>query len=188
MDALALDPQTTALVLIDLEHAIVGRELFPRSGGEVVDTCAHLAKAFRAKGSTVVYVHVLVDEILKLPADKSAPAGGTPPNASEIVPEAGLQPGDIVVTKRQWGAFYGTQLDQALRRRGVKTIAIAGIATNMGVESTAREAFDRGYEMVFVEDAMATRAEEMHRFAIEQIFPIMGRVRSAYQVAAALGG
>ncbi len=83
-----------------------------------------------------------------------------PAIASQLVPESGVQDGDIVIVKRQWGAFYGTGLDQQLRRRGIRTIMIGGIATNIGVESTAREAFDRGYEMVFVEDAMSTISPE----------------------------
>ncbi len=182
------DPKTTALVLIDLERGVVGRDLAPRSGAEVVAAGARLASTFRAAGGTVVYVHVLLDEILPLPVDKPRAGGGTPPpNASELVPEAGYQAGDLLVTKRQWGAFYGTDLDQQLRRRGIDTIVIGGIATNMGVESTARAAFDQGYAVVFVEDAMATMTEELHRFAIENLFPIIGRVRTVEEVVGFLG-
>ena len=187
MADLRLDPKTTALVLIDLEHGIVGRDLAPRSGAEAVATSARLAEAFRARGATVVYVHVLLDEILSLPADRPRPpVGELPPNASEIVPEAGLQPGDLVVTKRQQGAFYGTDLDLHLRRRKVDTIVLGGIATNIGVEATARAALDRGYALVFAEDAMATTTAEMHRFAVGTTFPTMGRVRTAEEIAALL--
>lgn len=105
----------------------------------------------------------------------------------EFVPEAGVQPSDVVVEKRQWGAFYGTALDQLLRRRGIKTIVIGGIATNIGVESTAREGFDRGYQMVFAEDAMASISAEAHEFAVKTIFPLMGRVRSVDEIVKALG-
>lgn len=182
-----LDPKTTALVLIDLENAIVGRNLAPRTGPEVVAEAARLAQAFRSHGAVVVYVHVLLDQILTLPADRPRPSGGPlPPDASEIVPEAGLQPGDLVVAKRQWGAFYGTDLDQQLRRRGIQTVVLGGIATNMGVESTARAAFDRGYALLFVEDAMASPSEELHRFSVEKIFPIMGKVRTVDAVVKAL--
>ena len=78
-----------------------------------------------------------------------------PADWAEIVPELGPEPGDLVITKRQWGAFYGTELDLQLRRRGIDTILLTGIATNIGVESTARDAYERGYRQVFVEDAMA---------------------------------
>jgi len=101
-------------------------------------------------------------------------------------PDAQVQAQDIVVTKRQWGAFYGTELDQLLRRRHIKTIVLGGIATNFGVESTARAALDRGYEVVFVEDAMSSMTADMHRFACGHVFPVMGKVRSTRHVIDAL--
>jgi nicotinamidase-related amidase len=184
----ALDPKTTALVLIDLQHAIVALNLAPHSSAEVVSRAAKLADAFRKKGGTVIYVHVLVTEMARLPVDEPLMRGGPPPpNASELVPEAGVQTGDLIVTKRQWGALYGTDLEQHLRRRGIRTIVIGGIATNIGVESTARAAFDQGYEVVFAEDAMSSLSAEIHEFPIKNIFPLMGRVRSVEQIVTALG-
>ena len=102
------------------------------------------------------------------------------------MPEAGFQPGDVLVTKRQWGAFYGTDLDLQLRRRGIRTLIMTGIATNFGVESTARDAQERGYELVFAEDAMSSLSGELHAFVIENIFPVMGRVRSTEDILTAL--
>jgi len=104
----------------------------------------------------------------------------------EISPALGREPRDIVITKNQWGAFYGTALDLQLRRRRIKTIVIGGIATNFGVESTSRDAFEHGYALVFVEDAMAGLSEGAHAFSISTIFPRIGRVRSTDQVLAAL--
>lgn len=182
-----LDPKTTALVLIDLQHGIVAREAAPRSSAEVVKKAAELVNAFRRGTGLIVFVHVLFNEVLQLPADQSFPRGTPSPNAMEFVPELGVQPSDVVVEKRQWGAFYGTALDQLLRRRGIKTIVIGGIATNIGVESTSREAFDRGYQMVFAEDAMTSIGAEAHEFAVKNIFPLMGRVRSVDEIVKALG-
>jgi nicotinamidase-related amidase len=82
--------------------------------------------------------------------------------------------------------FYDTGLDQQLRRRRVRTILLGGIATNIGVESTARAAFDMGYELIFVEDAMSSISAEAHQFAVKHIFPRMGRVRSTQEVVAEL--
>ena len=186
--SLQLNAKETALVLIDLEHGIVGRELAPYSGKEVVAKCAQLAEATRTAGGTVVYVHVLLHDTMSPPADYPMPRPATPPppEASELVPEAGYQPGtDILVTKRQWDAFYATHLDQALRRKGAKTIILAGIATNMGVESTARSAQARGYALVFAEDAMSSMGD-LHGLAVEKIFPLIGRVRSTAEIVAAL--
>jgi len=109
------------------------------------------------------------------------------PEWSEIRTELGPKPGDIVVTKRQWGAFYGTDLDLHLRRRGIKTIVIGGISTNFGVESTARDAYERAFALVFVEDAMAGLSSEAHAFAVNTVFPALGLVRSSNDVLAALG-
>lgn len=102
------------------------------------------------------------------------------------MPEAGFQSGDVLITKRQWGAFYGTDLDLQLRRRGIRTIIMTGVATNIGVESTARDALERGYELIFAEDAMSSLSAEMHSFAVENIFPIMGRVRGTQEILGAL--
>jgi nicotinamidase-related amidase len=183
-----LTPSTTALILIDLQHGIVARQLAPHSSEDVLKNCATLAGCLRAQGGTVIYVHVLVNQVRQLPVDAPMPRGNTPlpPNSSDIVPESGIAPDDLIVTKRQWGAFYGTDLDQQLRRRNIRTIILGGIATNMGVESTARAAFDRAYELVFAEDAMSSISAEAHQFSIQNIFPRMGRVRSTDQLRKAL--
>jgi nicotinamidase-related amidase len=188
--AFSIDPKATALVLIDLQQSNVGRQLEPHSSAQVVQNSVRAAQALRAAGGTVVYVRVDIAELLSLPADAPLRPPGSPvppPSASELVPEAGVQPGDFIVTKRQWGAFYGTELEQRLQRRGIRTIALTGIATNFGVESTARAAFDQGYELVFIEDAMSTFSADAHRFAVQGIFPRMGRVRSTDEFVAAVG-
>jgi nicotinamidase-related amidase len=187
--SLDLNAKQTALVLIDLQGGILSRSLAPYSGAEVVERCAKLAEATRQAGGLVVYVHVLLGEILRLAADKMQPAPVTAPpaSASELVTEAGFRDGDVLVTKRQWDAFYATNLEQTLQRRGAKTIIMGGIATNFGVESTARSAQARGYELVFAEDAMSTMSAEMHEFSTKQLFPVIGRVRRTDEIIAALG-
>jgi nicotinamidase-related amidase len=185
---LSLDPKVTALVLIDLQRGIVGRQAAPHAAADVVRNGVRLADALRARGGLVVFVRVKISEVLSLPVDAPTPRPAhVPPEASELVPELNVQTGDVVVTKRQWGAFYGTDLEQQLRRRQIRTLVMGGIATNIGVESTARAAHDRGYELVFAEDAMSSVSAEAHQFALSTIFPRMGRVRSTEQVLAAIG-
>jgi nicotinamidase-related amidase len=170
--------------------ACATRELAPHPAQQVVALGAALAEAMRRAGGTVVYVQVLVNELPRLPSDISVArdpaAPPLPPQAWEIVAQAGRQEGDIVVAKRQWGAFHGTELDLQLRRRGIRTIILGGIATNIGVESTARAAHDRGYALIFAEDAMSSIKTEMHQFAVHHIFPHMGHVRATADLIAAL--
>jgi nicotinamidase-related amidase len=188
MEDISFDIARTALVMIDLQHGIVSRQWAPYTGQQVVGNCVLLSQEMRERRGTVIFVHVQLDQLLSLPADKPSHAGSvaSPPEASHLVPEAQVEATDTVITKRQWGAFYGTELDQVLRRNHIKTIILAGIATNMGVESTARAAFDRGYELVFAEDAMTSMSAEAHNFACHTMFPIMGRVRSTAHILKAL--
>lgn len=193
MTPLRLDPGASALVVVDLQKGIVRIPTFPRPPGEVVERAARLAEAFRARGGFVVLVHVQTSpdgkDMLRPTADAPmAPASERPPDWSDLLSEMGPKPGDHVVTKRQWGAFYGTDLDLELRRRGIRTLVLCGIATNLGVESTARDAFERGYDQVFVEDAMAARSLEEHRHAVKVVFPRIGRVRATDEVIASLVG
>ncbi len=188
---LELDPRTAALVLIDLQRGIVANATAPHAAADVVARGASLANAFRAAGALVVLVRVVFDAKLRdrlaSPADQAPATTPPPPEWYEFVPQIVPGPDDVLVNKRQWGAFYGTDLDLQLRRRGVRTIVIGGIATNFGVESTARDAWERAYHLVFVEDAMAAYDGDMHRFPVERIFPRLGRVRATADVLAALG-
>jgi nicotinamidase-related amidase len=187
--SVSFDPTTTALIIIDLQRGIVARQAAPHSASEVVERCAKLADAFRERNALVVLVHVAFGddrERLKPEADSPPPSAPIPSDWSDIVPEVGPRSGDVVITKRQWGAFYGTALDLQLRRRGIRTLVYGGIATNFGVESTARDAYERGFEQVFVQDAMSGLTAAAHEFAVTTIFPRMGRVRSTANVLAAI--
>jgi nicotinamidase-related amidase len=176
-----LDPRTTALVLIDLQQGIIPLAAGTRSGEVVVANAKNLAARFREVGAPVVLVHVAVAP-QDMPSQKvdrpGFPPEGTPPAFSDLVP--GLhEAGDIVVLKHHWGAFTGTDLDLQLRRRGVRTVVIGGIATNMGVESTARSAWELSYDVVIAEDVCASRSAEWHDFAITHILPMIAHVTGA---------
>jgi len=188
LDSLNLDPQKTALVLIDLQNGVVAMPTAPYSSAEVIQKSRLLAETFRAKGSPVIYIRVDIGDFLMLPVDSSHRAPNAPPPpaiASEIAAEAGLQDGDLLITKRHWGAFAGTELEQQLRQRGVETIVLGGIATNFGVESTARQGTGLGFAFVIVEDACTSLDSQAHRFAFDTIFPRLARVRKTDEVVAA---
>ncbi len=183
-----IDPKRAAVVLIDLQGSNMARRLAPHSAEDVLKHSVSLADGMREKGATIVFVRVIVNELLDLPVDAPFPKPPTPPPAaaSQLVEATKRQPSDLVVTKRHWGAFYGTELEQQLLRRGIKTIILGGVATNFGVESTARAAFDRGYEILFAEDAMSSISAEAHDFSVRSLFPRIGRVRTVDQILAGL--
>jgi nicotinamidase-related amidase len=180
MSALPLDAKKTALVLIDHQNAILSMPTAPYAAKDVVQKGRLLAQAFRAKGAMVVYVRVDMASMLTLPVDapwRDPQAPPPPPIASELAPDAGFESGDLLITKRHWGAFAGTGLEEALKQRGVDTVVLGGIATNFGVESTARQGTGLGFAFVIVEDACTSLDAEMHRFAFEKIFPRLAQVR-----------
>ena len=187
---LEIDPVRTALVLIDLQQGIVAGQTVPHAATDVVGRAARLARRFRERHALVVLVHVDPGphgELFPSPeADQPRPVRALPPGWTAIVPELGPEPGDAVITKHQPNAFYCTDLVVHLRRRGIRTIVLGGIATNLGVESTARAAHERGYEQVFVEDAMGAREADLHTFPVTRVFPTIGRVRSTADVLTAL--
>jgi nicotinamidase-related amidase len=110
-----------------------------------------------------------------------------PKDFAEFVDEIKPTGSDIVITKRQWGAFYGTDLDLQLRRRGVSTVVLCGISTNIGVETTAREAYQHGYNQVFAIDAMTAMSKEEHESTLKFVFPRIGLVRTTEQVLEMIG-
>ena len=187
---LKLNPKTTALVLIDLQEGILPFGQAPHAASDVVSRAARLAEKFRALEAPVVLVRVgwSADfaEALKQPVD-AAHAGGALPENWWTYPQAlKVQDSDLAVTKRQWGAFYGTDLELQLRRRGIDTIVLGGIATNIGVESTARNAWELGFNLVIAEDICSTATTEQHQASVNWIFPRIARVRQSEEVIAAL--
>jgi nicotinamidase-related amidase len=187
-----LDPRSTALVLLDLQKGILGIAAGgPHSAAQVVASGGALAKRFRALKATVVLVRIAWSadggDVPRQPVDRQPPLPPKlPADWLEFPAELAVADSDILIFKRQWGAFYGTDLDLQLRRRGIKTIVLGGISTNIGVESTARAAWEHNYALVLAEDVMSGQSAENHRFAIEQIFPRLGRVRKTAEILAAL--
>ena len=170
---------TAALIVIDLQKGIVALPTV-HSTAEIVDRSAQLARAFRERGLPVVLVNVTA------PAPGRTDAGprnfSFPDNWAALVPELEQQPGDYLVSKQRPGAFIGTGLDEYLRGRGVNQVFLTGIATGTGVEATARSAFDHGYNVVFVVDAMTDRDAEVHRHSIEKVFPRLGETDTTENV------
>ncbi|MFE4411468.1 isochorismatase family protein [Streptomyces sp. NPDC056821] len=182
----ALDPRT-AFVVIDLQAGIVAAPTVPHSGAEVLSRTVGLADAFRARNLPVVLVRVsFAADFGDVPPGRTeavrSGGGARPEGWDVIVPELAGHPGDITVTKHNWGAFHGTDLDVQLRRRGVTQIVLAGIATSIGVESTARAAHEHGYHVTLATDAMSDMDAEAHRGSVERIFPRLGETGTTAEV------
>jgi len=162
---------TAALVVIDLQKGILGMPtVHPLS--EIIGRTAELARAFRAQGLPMVLVNVAGAAPGR--TDAVRPKMSLPDGWTELVPEMEAQAGDHLITKQRWGAFLGTSLDEVLRQHGVTQIVLTGVATSIGVESTARSAYDLGYNVALVVDAMTDRDEAAHRYSVEKIFPRLG--------------
>lgn len=178
---ISLSASDTALIVVDLQNAVMAQPVEPRPSSTVLGHCRLLAERFRAAGAPVILLNVAFApdfaDALKTPVDRPSPAAkGHLIEDWTLLAEGLAEPTDIQITKRQWGGFYGTDLDLQLRRRNVRTVVIGGIATNFGVESTARSAHEHGYAPILVEDACASLTADMHDFAFTRIFPFLGRV------------
>lgn len=169
----------TALVVIDLQKGIVSSPS-AHPIGEVVQNAAKLAAAFRSHGLPVVLVNVAG----RAPGRTQAgpPASNPPADWTDLVPELQRQPSDFCITKTRWGAFHGTLLDALLREQHVTQIVLAGVSSSIGVESTARAAYEHGYNVVLATDAMTDTSAEAHQNSVERIFPRLGQTATTAAV------
>lgn len=179
-----LDPRT-ALVVIDLQKGITGLPT-AHPADDVVKNAATLAAEFRGHGLPVVLVNVTGGAPGRTEAG-GAGGGERPADWAQLREELGAAPEDVLVTKKTWGAFHGTGLDMELRRRGVTQIVLAGIATSIGVESTARAAHEHGYHVTVAIDAVTDMDGDAHLNAVRKVFPRLGETGTTDEVRALLG-
>jgi len=178
MAVTTLDPKT-ALIVIDLQKGIVAYPtVHPIE--EVVKQARLLADAFRHRGLPVVLVNVAGQapgrtERPRHP--KPFPAGWT-----DLIPELNQQASDIVVTKLTWGAFPSTNLEEQLKALGVTQVVVVGVATGTGVEATARQAYEAGFNVTLAIDAMTDMRPEAHAYSIAQIFPRLGETGTTQEI------
>ncbi|MFD8599243.1 hydrolase [Kitasatospora sp. NPDC059646] len=190
MSVTALDP-ATALVVVDLQQGILATAGDPHPTGEVLARSVRLAGAFRTAGLPVVLVRVSFapDGADAVPGRTEAGRPrATPPEGWDTLAAELHDPSDTVVTKHNWGAFHGTDLDVQLRRRGVTQIVLTGIATSIGVESTARAAYEHGYHVTLAVDAMTDLDAQAHRNSVERIFPRLGETGTTDEILDLLAG
>ncbi|KQU79005.1 MULTISPECIES: hydrolase [unclassified Rhizobacter] len=188
LDAEPLDAARTALVLIDLQQGIVGFGRAPHDSATVLANAAALADRFHALNALVVRVkvgwHAGFHDLLSQTTDQPAPLppGGLPAHWWDEPAALPSASGDLQIVKRQWNAFHGTELDLQLRRRGIATLVLGGIVTHIGVEGTARAAWELGYRLVIAEDACSAPLAEPHRASMQYVMPRLGHVRSTARI------
>lgn len=199
-----LVPEKTAIVLIDLQNDIIRSQEGPFYSAifeqvkekKVVENVVRLTDGARAAGATIFYITVVrrkdyadvVNQLTELvAAGKGVPAKkqislieGT--KGAQLVDELKPQPADYVLVKKRRNAFHGTELDFHLRARGITTIVIGGVATDLGVENTVRDAWDRDYNVVVVGDISVAVPPAAHDNAIKSIFPRMARIMTVDRV------
>ncbi len=183
----ALD-EKTALVLIDLQKGIVGYPV-AHPIEDVLSNAAKLVAAFRKANLPIVIVNVDPSKNKNPVTRKDAQQRSMtdiPAEWLEIAPEIETRPDDIFITKQTWNAFYNTAIDEKLKKRGVTGIVLAGVSTSIGVEGTARAAFERGYNISFATDAMTDMVAEAHERSLRIIFPRMGESGSTDDIIARL--
>jgi nicotinamidase-related amidase len=182
MPVTTLDPRT-ALIVIDLQKGIAALPTVHLMQ-YVVRHGAALAEAFRARGLPVVLVNVAA--VAPGRTEQPRRTGDFPPDWTELLPELNRQPQDHLVTKRTWGAFTGTGLEDWLRSQNVTQVVICGVATSIGVESTARQAYEAGFNVTLALDAMTDLNAEAHENSLAHIFPRLGETGRTDEILALL--
>jgi nicotinamidase-related amidase len=203
-----------ALVVIDMQRdfleeggfgAALGNDVRPLQ--KIVPTVRRLIEGCRARGVTVIHTKEgHAPDLSDCPPAKRSRGRGTlrigdlgpmgrvlvlgePGN--EFVPELAPAPGDLVVPKPGKGAFYRTPLEELLRARGVRRLIVAGVTTEVCVQTTMREANDRGFECLLVEDATESYFPAFKTATLEMVRAqdgIIGWTASAPAVLEALEG
>jgi len=183
MPLTTLDP-ITALIVIDLQKITVDHPLL-HPLGDIIDRTRELFVAFRAESLPVVLVNVAgrpPGRTEQGPRSTQRFAEGW----TELLPELKQQPSDILVTKRSWGAFATTDLEAQLKAKGVTQLVVTGVSTSVGVEATARQAYEQGFHVTLALDAMTDIRKEAHENTIKNVFPRLGETGSTQEIISLL--
>lgn len=178
MTVTIIDPKA-ALIVIDLQKGIVSLPTV-RPIGDVVKRASALAEVFRHRGLPVVLVNV--DSGAPGRTEQARRMTEFPAGWTDLVPELNRQPQDHLVTKRTWGAFTNTGLEAHLKTLGVTQVVIVGVSTSAGVESTARQAYELGFNVTLAIDAMTDMNPDTHDNSITRIFPKLGETGTTEQI------
>ena len=190
---ISLNLRKTAYLAIDLQDGILHNGvLAPYASDAVLLAANQLAEAFKNTEALITLVNVDAtsfhylhparytrEQPIKVPDNymQLSMAIATDDTANNVVK----------VTKHNPGAFFGTDLDLQLRRRGIDTIILSGLTTSNGVYATALDAFQHGYHLYIVEDATSDRDPGLHHLFFDKLYPKLGTVVTLAQVFSMIG-
>lgn len=185
------DLSKTAFVAIDMQKEIVNNgTLSPHTAASILTNNDLLVRTLKRTAALKVLVNVDISTFpyLSQQTDMGGMTASVPPEFTDLLLKDSLKDADnmLTITKYNPSAFFGTSLDLQLRRRGIETIILSGVATTNGVYATALDAFQHGYHIVLAEDACSDRDKESHQLFIKKIFPKTARVRSTKQIIEAI--
>ncbi|MGD1329967.1 cysteine hydrolase [Enterococcus faecium] len=185
------DLSKTAFVAIDMQKEIVNNGTFsPHTAASILTNNDLLVRTLKRTAALKVLVNVDISTFpyLSQQTDMGGMTASVPPEFTDLLLKDSLKDTDnmLTITKYNPSAFFGTSLDLQLRRRGIETIILSGVATTNGVYATALDAFQHGYHIVLAEDACSDRDKESHQLFIKKIFPKTARVRSTKQIIEAI--
>jgi len=183
MPVTAIDP-TTALIVVDLQWGIVNMPT-AHPMEDVIERSCVLVDAFRQQGLPVVLVNVAGGAPGRTEQPRRTAA--LPDGYTDLIPELDPQPNDIVVTKHTWGAFTRTDLEGQLKAKGVTQVVVAGVATGTGVEATARQAHELGFNVTLAVDAMTDTRAGAHVYSLANVFPRLGETGTTEEIIGLLG-
>ncbi|HEX7339653.1 MAG TPA: isochorismatase family protein [Rhodanobacteraceae bacterium] len=178
MTVTTLDPKS-ALIVIDVQKGVVSLPTV-HPMGDVVKHIVVLAEAFRGRGRPVMLVNVTG----AAPGRTEQPRRQRefPADWADLVPELNRQPQDHLVTKHTPGAFTKTDLETHLKSLGVMQVVIVGVATSSGVEVTARQAYELGFNVTLVTDAMTDLQADAHAYSVTHVFPRIGQTGTTQEI------
>jgi nicotinamidase-related amidase len=177
----------TALVVIDLQNGVVGLNTIHPTA-DIVARSATLAEAFREQGLPVVLVNVNGRPPGRTDQNAGATAlgSGFPDGWADLVPELAPQHDDLLITKQTGSAFPNTGLHEALNAQGVTQVVLTGISTSNGVESTAKSAFELGYNVTVAVDAVTDASAESHTHSLTTALPRLAETGTTDEILALL--
>ncbi|AXY23446.1 MULTISPECIES: isochorismatase family protein [Komagataeibacter] len=184
MTITTLDPKT-ALIVIDMQKGIVDLPLV-HPIKPIIERTQDLLNTFRARGLPVVLARVVGTAPGRTESPRFDP-DGVPDDFADLIPALNQQSSDIVCAKRSWGAFATTDLESRLKGMGVTQVVVIGVATATGVEATARQAYEAGFNVTLASDVMTDIREEAHDYSLKHVFPRLGEVGTTSDIIGMMG-